>query len=176
VNRLHVTEVESAKGKMMVLKPLVLKPLLIVWQRLVSSEGQTCDRCGATHEALRGAVAKLKQVLAPLGLEPVFETKEISEESFKTDPSASNRVWIAGRALEEWLSADVGASRCCSVCGESECRTVKVGGVVFEAIPEELILRAALVAAAQAVSSGSEAAPSQTNDACCQPTCCTTAH
>ena len=155
---------------------MVLKPLLIVWQRLVSSKGQTCDRCGATHEALQRAVAKLKEVLAPLGLEPVLETKEISEESFKTYPSASNRVWIAGRALEEWLSADVGASHCCSVCGESECRTVRFEGVVFEAIPEGLILRAALIAAAQVVGSVSAAGSSQTNDGCCQPTCCTTAH
>ena len=152
----------------------MLKPLLIVWQRLVSSDGQTCDRCGATGQALQRAVAKLKQVLPPLGLKPVLKTKEISEELFKTDPSVSNRVWIAGRALEEWLSADVGASRCCTVCGESECRTVKVGGVVFEAIPEELILRAALVAAAQLVGSVSEVGLSQTNDACCQATCCTT--
>lgn len=155
---------------------MALRPLPIVWQRLVSAEGQTCDRCGATHEALQRAVAKLKQVLAPLGLEPVFETKEISEDSFKTDPSASNRVWIAGRALEEWLGADVGASRCCSVCGESECRTVKIEGVVFEAIPEGLIIRAALVAAAQVVGSVSEAGSSQANDACCQPACCATAH
>jgi hypothetical protein len=50
--------------------------------------------------------------------------------------------------MEEWLGANVGSSRCCSVCGESECRTVEVNGTVFEAIPEKLFMRAALTAAA----------------------------
>lgn len=153
----------------------MMRPLPIVWQRLVNSGGQTCNRCGITYEALQRAVAKLKDVLAPLGLEPTLETKEIQEESFKADPSASNRIWIAGRPLEEWLSAGVGSSRCCSVCGESECRTVEVGGAVFEAIPEDLILRAALIAAAQVLGSVSETASSQREHGSCQPTCRTDA-
>lgn len=125
-----------------------MRPLPIVWQRLVSSEGQTCDRCGVTHEAVQLAIVKLKDVLAPLGMEPTLETREINEESFKSDPSSSNRIWIAGKPLEEWLSAGVGSSRCCSVCGESDCRTVEIGGTVFEAIPEDLILKGGLIAAA----------------------------
>jgi len=154
---------------------MIMRPLPIVWQRLVNSGGRTCNRCGVTYEALQRAVAKLKDVLAPLGLEPTLETKEIQEESFKADPSASNRIWIAGRPLEEWLSAGVGSSRCCSVCGESECRTVEVGGAVFEAIPEDLILRAALIAAAQVLGSVSEAASGQREQGSCQTTCCTDA-
>lgn len=114
----------------------------------MSPDGQTCDRCGITHEALLKAFAKLEVALAPLGIEPVLETKEIYEESFRGDPASSNRIWIAGKPLEEWLGAEVGSSRCCSVCGESECRTVEVGEAVFEAVPEELILKAALIAAA----------------------------
>ncbi|MBI5870997.1 MAG: DUF2703 domain-containing protein [Actinobacteria bacterium] len=125
-----------------------MRTLPIIWQRLVSPEGQTCDRCGVTYEALLKAVAKLEAALAPLGMVPSLETKEIYEESFRGDPASSNRIWIAGRPLEEWLGAEVGSSRCCSVCGESECRTVEVSGAVFEAVPEELILKAALIAAA----------------------------
>lgn len=125
-----------------------MRPLPIIWQRLVTPDGQTCDRCGVTYDAVQRAVVKLKGVLAPLGLEPTLATKEIREEFFKADPSASNRIWIAGRPLEEWLSAEIGSSRCCSVCGESNCRTVEVEGTVFEAIPEDLIVRAALIAAA----------------------------
>jgi hypothetical protein len=49
--------------------------------------------------------------------------------------------------MDEWLGANLGSSRCCSVCGKSECRTVEVGGTTFEAIPEKLIIRAALAAA-----------------------------
>ena len=152
-----------------------MRPLPIVWQRLVNSTGQTCDRCGVTYEALQRAVAKLKDVLGPLDLEPTLETKEIQEESFKAEPSASNRIWIAGRPLEEWLGARVGSSRCCSVCGDSECRTVEVGGAVYEAIPEDLILKAALVAAAQALAPGNEAALSKSELGSCEPTCCTDA-
>jgi hypothetical protein len=49
--------------------------------------------------------------------------------------------------MEEWLNASVGSSSCCSVCGTAECRTVEVDGTIFETIPENLFLKAALVAA-----------------------------
>lgn len=149
-----------------------MKPLPIVWQRLVDEHGQTCVRCGDTHGALQGAVAKLRNALAPLGLEPVLETREIREETFKTDPSASNRIWVAGKPMEEWLGAAVGSSRCCSVCGDSECRTVEVDGAVFEAIPEELIVRAGLLAAAQELGSTGATASRPEESSCCATTCC----
>jgi len=123
--------------------------LPIIWQRLVSSDGKTCDRCSATHQEMQQAVSKLKVTLRPLGIEPTLEVREIDERSFKANPSESNRIWIAGRPMEEWLGARVGSSRCCSVCGESECRTVEVKGTTFEAIPERLFLRAALIASSQ---------------------------
>lgn len=126
-----------------------MKVLPIIWKRLVSSDGKTCDRCNSTNQEMQRAVSKLKEVLGPLGIEPTLETREIDEEEFEANPSESNRIWIAGRPMEEWLGARVGSSRCCSVCGESECRTVEVGGTTFEAIPEELFLKAALVASAQ---------------------------
>jgi hypothetical protein len=81
-----------------------MRPLRIVWQRWVDSRGQTCDRCGATYDGLRRAVAKLKDALDPLGLEPALEVKEVDEESFKADPTVSNRIWIADRPMEEWLN------------------------------------------------------------------------
>ena len=125
-----------------------MRQLQIVWQRLVSG-GKTCDRCAATQHEVERAVHTLEQSLRPLGLEPHLEIRELDETSFKQEPSASNRIWIAGKPMEEWLDASVGSSRCCSVCGESECRTVEVSGTTFEAIPERLILKAALLAAAQ---------------------------
>ena len=149
-----------------------MKPLHIVWQRLVSAEGQTCDRCGETYDSLRRATAKLKAALSPLGVEPALETKEIDEGSFKADPSLSNRIWIADQPLEEWLAGTTGSSRCCSVCGDSECRTIEVGGTVFEAIPEELILKAALVAAAQMLAPTNEVISSQREHDSGNPPCC----
>jgi hypothetical protein len=133
-----------------------MKPLPILWQRLVSPEGKTCDRCSATHQEIQRAIATLTLSLRPLGIEPTLEIKEIDERSFKANPSESNRIWIAGRPMEEWLGASVGSSRCCSVCGTSECRTVEVEGSTFETIPEELFLKAALVASSQLLSVGSE--------------------
>ena len=123
-----------------------MRPLPIVWQRLVSG-GQTCDRCAATQHEVEHAVHTLEQALRPLGLEPHLEIRELDQDSFEQDPAASNRIWIAGKPIEEWLEGTVGSSRCCSVCGDSECRTVEVRGTTFEAIPEQLILKAALLAA-----------------------------
>lgn len=149
-----------------------MNPLVIVWQRLVVS-GETCTRCGTTYESLQRAVTKLKEVLNPLGIEPTLEVKDIDEKMFQADPSTSNQIWIAGRPLEVWLNARVGSSRCCSVCGDSNCRTVEIGETVFESIPENLILKAALIAAAQMQSPQGEPLPNQNqNDSfkCCGDT------
>lgn len=133
-----------------------MKQLPIVWQRLVSSEGATCPRCSSTYQEVQKAVDKLKEALRPLAIEPVLEIKEIDEKVFKATPSESNRIWIGGRPMEEWLGATVGSSRCCSVCGDSACRTVKVAGATFETIPEELFLKAAFIAASQLLAVRSE--------------------
>ena len=126
-----------------------MNSLPIVWQRLVSPDGKTCDRCNATYQEMQQAVSKLKEALRPLGIEPALEIRDINEASFKANPSESNRIWIGGRPMEQRLGARVGSSRCCSVCGESECRTVEVGAATFEAIPQELFLKAALIASSE---------------------------
>lgn len=126
-----------------------MRPLPIVWQRLVSSEGKTCLRCDATYQQMQSAMGKLAQVLRPLEIEPTLETRQLDQATFDANPSESNRIWIAGRPMEEWVGASVGSSRCCSVCGESECRTVEVAGATFETVPEGLFIKAALIASAQ---------------------------
>ncbi len=126
-----------------------MRSLAIVWQRLVSPEGQTCDRCAATQQEVERALSTLEPVLRPLGIVPRLEISEIDDASFRANPAESNRIWIAGRPMEEWLGGRVGSSHCCSVCGESECRTVEVSGTTFEAIPERLILKAALIASSE---------------------------
>ena len=146
---------------------MTMKSLPIVWQRLVDSRGQTCDRCSATYENLKQAREKLEQVLSPLDIEPTVEIKDIDRDSFSKDPNQSNRIWIAGRPIEEWLNANVASSPCCSVCGDSECRTIEVGPEVFEAIPAELILKAALIAA-----SGMVEPSGHTNNENLGATCC----
>ena len=143
------------------------KSLLIVWQRLVDSSGQTCVRCEATFESIRRAVEKLEESLRPLDIEPVVEIIEIDIDSFKTDPIQSNRIWIAGKPIEEWLSANVSSSPCCTVCGDSECRTIELGGDVFETVPSDLILKAALIAAAQMVGPDPQERGAKPGSVCC---------
>lgn len=128
-----------------------MRRLHILWQRLVDDTGRTCDRCWNTQLQLHGAVEKLKLALVPLGIEPTLEEKTL-ECACAGDISQSNRIWIAGKPLEDWIGARVGQSNCpCDVCRNAECRTVEVGGAVFEAIPEDLIVRAALLAAADLI-------------------------
>ena len=124
------------------------RTLSIHWQRLVSPEGQTCPRCAATGDEVQRAVEILAQALPPLGIEPELQIAEIDTSSFRANPAESNRITMADRTIEEWLGGRAGGSRCCSVCGDSDCRTVEVGGVSFETIPERLILKAALLASA----------------------------
>ena len=141
-----------------------MKPMQIMWKRLVKG-GETCTRCGDTGRELEAAVAKLAAALRPLGIEPLLETQEIDEAAFKANTSESNRVWIAGKPIEEWLGAEVGMSRCCSVCGVSDCRTLEVGGRTYEAIPEELFIKAGLMAAGQMIASAASSGRDATS--CC---------
>lgn len=124
-----------------------MKTLPIVWQRLVSASGTTCPRCQGTHEEVGRALEHLKYALEPLGVLPTLELREINEASFQAQPAESNRIWVAGKPLEEWIGASVGHSRCCNECGDQDCRTVEVAGATYEVIPEQLLVRAALIAA-----------------------------
>lgn len=149
-----------------------MRTLPILWQRLVT-EGETCQRCGSTQQNVRGAMAKLEAALGPLGIRPTLETREIDDATFRDDPSQSNRIWIGGQPLEHWLGATAGSSPCCSVCGDLPCRTVQVGDDIYEAIPEALIVSAAMMAAARMTASSKAA---ESTGACCtapgKTTCC----
>lgn len=144
-----------------------MKTLPITWKRLVK-DGQTCQRCGSTQHSVFGTMAKLEAALRPLDIQPTLVTQQMDDASFRADPSESNRLWIAGRPMEEWLGASVGASTCCSVCGNLPCRTMQVGGETYEAIPEDLIIRAAMLAASAMI--GARSAIS-TSSVCCTTKC-----
>ena len=126
-----------------------MQTIRIVWQRLLSLQGQTCDRCAATELALQQAVETLQQVLAPLQMQVEFNRQAMTLEQFNQDPGASNRIWIADQPLEEWLGASTGTIPCCSVCGDAACRTLECGNQSYDAIPPQLIIKAGLLAAAQ---------------------------
>ena len=126
-----------------------MRTIRIVWQRLLSLQGQTCDRCAATELALQQAVETLQQVLAPLQIQVEFHRQALSLAQFNQDPQASNRIWIDEQPLETWLGASTGTSPCCSVCGDAACRTLECDQQSYEAIPPRLIIKAGLLAAAQ---------------------------
>ena len=126
-----------------------MKTLKLRWQRLVDAHGQTCNRCGATEQAVQRAAADLRPALHGLGIEVQLETSVINPEDFSRAPLESNRLWIGDEPLEHWLGASAGESRCCSTCGDASCRTLKLADATYEAIPVELIIKAGLLAAAQ---------------------------
>ncbi|MGE5330281.1 MAG: DUF2703 domain-containing protein [Nitrospirota bacterium] len=126
-----------------------MKNLSLTWQRLVDESGSTCPRCAGTEQEMQRAVERLRAALEPLGVQPVLETREIAPATFMQQPDQSNRIWIGGRPLEDWLGARTGSSRCCDACGDEECRTLEINGASHEVIPEALVVRAGLIAASQ---------------------------
>ena len=126
-----------------------MKELTITWQRLIDSTGSTCPRCAGTHQQVQQAVDRLRAALEPLGVRPVLETREIDPATFLQQPDQSNRIWVGGRPLEDWLGARSGSSQCCDVCGDAECRTLEIDGTSHEVVPEALLVRAGLSAASQ---------------------------
>lgn len=124
-----------------------MKTLTIRWQRFVNDREQTCPRCHETGDATLRAFSRLRKALAELDIEVQLQTDALDLPKFTKDPLQSNRIWIAERPLEEWLGASVGQSPCCVACGDAQCRTISLADT-YEAIPENLIIRAALLAAA----------------------------
>ncbi len=130
-----------------------MKSLPILWQRLVSEQGTTCPRCHSTGKEVLRAFEKLKQALEPLGITPKLQVKEIDEVSFLKDTLQSNQILIDGQSIEHWLGGQTGSSRCCNECGDNDCRTVEVGGQSYEVIPEDLLVRAGVIAATRRLDS-----------------------
>ncbi len=125
--------------------------LVIRWQRLTESSGDTCGRCGNTEQSIDEARRLLTASLKPLGLRVSVEKARLTHEQFKLDPGQSNRIWIGGKSLEDVLGATSGMNRCSGCCGDSDCRTTIVDGRAYETIPPELIVRAGLKVAADLV-------------------------
>jgi hypothetical protein len=125
-----------------------MKKLTIRWQRLVNETGSTCPRCTNTGDTVETVFKKLKEPFSKLNIELELIKETLDFSIFTKDPLQSNRVWIGGKLLEEWIGATVGKSQCCDVCGDAECRTISTGQNTFETIPENLIIRACLLAAA----------------------------
>lgn len=145
-----------------------MQKLPVTWRRLVNRAGATCPRCCGTGDEVRRAVAALRPLLAPLEIEPVLDEEAIDEADFQHDPLRSNQILIAGQPIELWLGGQTGQCRCCDACGDTDCRTLELEGQSHEVIPEALILRAGLIAAADLV----RAAPDTETGRCCPASGC----
>ncbi len=125
--------------------------LIIKWQRLVY-DSTTCPRCSSTEIEIEKAFLKLKEALKHLDIEVILEKYALNQDEFKKNPLASNSILINNKPLEDWLDAETGRSRCCSVCGDEDCRTIQIKGRIYETIPENLIIKASLIAASELIS------------------------
>jgi hypothetical protein len=138
------------------------KTIEISWQRYVDDGGATCDRCSGTGAEIERARRILWESFAPEDIDVVMKQKALSADAVAADMSQSNRIWIAGRALEDWLGAEVGMSACGGCCGElacaggkadksgmASCRTLIHEGNTYEAIPADLIVKAGFMAASE---------------------------
>ncbi len=128
--------------------PAPAHTLTLGWQRLVDEAGATCPRCGSTEREIKRAAAELKRLLAPDGIAVRVEAERIDQTAFRKAPLESNRIWVDGRPLEDWLGATVSSSDCTGCCDGEQCRTLVIDGRTYESIPAEIIVRAGLLAAA----------------------------
>lgn len=119
---------------------------LVIETTVLRVDGETCERCGGTVEAVRSAAQQLGTVLTPLGIKVTLIEHAASAENLDD----SNSVMINGRSLEEWIGAERVSTDCPScgdlVGGSACCAAVAVEGVVQDSFSEEQVRDAAFAA------------------------------
>lgn len=123
-----------------------MTPLVVEWCHLAVG-GETCERCGSTGANVRAAVEAMRPVLAAQGIALELREVELPPEEI----AHSNEVLVDGTLIEELVGGETAVSDCAS-CGDlvgapCACRTVMVGGVEHEELPESLIAAAIMTAA-----------------------------
>ena len=121
------------------------KRLEIEWKHFAVGDA-TCERCGITGEDLRRVVEELRHEFAHAGVK-IHLTETLLD---KTRIAESNEIRMNGMLIEDLLAAGVVSTDCPScgtLAGESTCcRAIEIGDVQYEAIPAELIKKAAYLA------------------------------
>jgi hypothetical protein len=147
-------------------------------------DGETCDRCGDTREAVRSAVADARAALPSALAALEFVERELTADRL----AESNCVLVNGRPAEEWLGGVSVMSDCpsCSdLVGESVCcREIEVDGVRTEAVGRDVVFDAIMAAAglgaaervgsddasaARSVREDSEEGSARSARSCCAP-------
>jgi hypothetical protein len=120
--------------------------LVVEWRHIGKNVENTCERCGETGMAVLEVVERIRPILEEEGIavriiETVLPNEAIAE---------SNSILFNGVPLEDLIEGmEVTRTPCCScacITGQDdvECRAVEYNGEHYEAIPPELIARAAL--------------------------------
>jgi hypothetical protein len=118
----------------------------VIEMTVLRVDGETCERCGDTVEAVRAAVEQLKTVLTPLSVPVTLIEHAVSADNL----AASNSVMVNGRPVEEWIGAERVSTDCPS-CGDllgeaTCCGALSVEGNVQESFSVEQVRDAAFTA------------------------------
>lgn len=121
-----------------------MQKLFIEWKHF-DKGGATCKRCSQTGSNLETVIKHLKDEFVSKGIDIQLKETKLPESRM----TESNQVLIDGVLLEKLIpNAHVGENHCDS-CSDliddpsgCNCRTVKHGDDVYEAIPSDLIKQA----------------------------------
>ncbi len=122
--------------------------LVVEWRHIGKDVGNTCERCEETGRAVLAAVEQIRPILEEEGIGVRFVETVLPNEAV----AESNGILFNGVPLEDLIEGmEVTSTPCCScacITGQDDaaCRAVEYEGERYEAIPPELIARAALKA------------------------------
>lgn len=121
-------------------KLTAVRSLRIEWRHL-DQQGETCQRCAQTGQAIERVMARLADELSQLGIDVTFEETPLG----KDDVAESNTILFNGTPVEELLpgaarAIDSDCPSCSDLIGQDTCcRAVEYQGITFEEIPEWMI-------------------------------------
>lgn len=119
---------------------------MVEWRHIGKDVSNTCERCSETGTNVMSVIREISLFLQDEGISVRFVETKLPAAAV----SESNAVLFNGMYLEDLIDGmEVSFTECksCScITGEDfvECRAVDYKGERYEAIPPELIIRAAL--------------------------------
>lgn len=121
-----------------------MKKLLIEWKHF-DKDGKTCKRCLRTGKNLGNAIGQIRKEFSSQDVEIKFRETKLPESRMPE----SNQVLIDGVLVENLTPNTKVGENYCDSCSDlidnsrgCNCRTVKQGDDVYEAIPIDLIKQA----------------------------------
>jgi uncharacterized metal-binding protein len=119
--------------------------LTVEWRHIGENIDSTCERCSATGNTLREVLDEIEPLMSGKGI--TIEVKETVLADEKIEES--NMILFNGIPLEDLIEGIKISQTPCASCecitgqDDVKCRAVNYGGKIHEAVPAELIRRAA---------------------------------